>query len=101
MQHESTHTQLQQHGNSQPCDLVAAYGSPDAVKDMHGGTIIMRSWKALDDTFQNAFKQGKEAGYREGYNAARAEIMYAEEQAEAAAHQVIEGLCGVVWKRIE
>lgn len=81
--------------------LSLAYGSPDAVKDMQGGTIIMRSWKALDDTFQNAFKQGKEAGYREGYNAARTERMDAEEQAEVATHQVIEGLCSVVWKRLE
>lgn len=81
--------------------LSLAYGSPDAVKDMHGGTIIMRSWKALDDTYQNAFKQGKEAGYREGYNAARTEIMDAEKRAEAATHKVIEGLCGVAWKQIE
>ena len=58
-------TQTPSYSNMEILNLVIlslAYGSPDAVKDMQGGTIVMRSWKALDETFQKAFKQGKQAG---------------------------------------
>jgi hypothetical protein len=81
--------------------MALAYGSPDKVKEMEGGgTIIMRSWQALDETFEKGYKQGRERGYEEGYHAAKAEMQTAEEAAEAAAHQVIEGLCKTVWKKV-
>lgn len=54
--------------------LSLAYGCPEAVKDMEGGTIIMRSWKALDETFEKAYKQGRERGYQEGYSAFEAKL---------------------------
>lgn len=82
--------------------MALAYGCPDKVKEMEGGgTIIMRSWKALDETFEKGYKQGRERGYQEGYNAAKAEMQTAEELAETAAHQVIEGLCRTVWKPLD
>lgn len=73
--------------------LSLAYGCPDAVKDMEGGTIIMRSWKALDETFEKAYKQGRERGYQEGYNASQAEIQKENELSKMQTHQVIEGIC--------
>lgn len=81
--------------------LSLAYGCPDKVKEMEGGTIIMRSWKALDETFEKGYKQGKERGYQEGYSAAKAEMQTAEEAAEAEANQVIEGLCKTVWRSLD
>lgn len=81
--------------------LALAYGCPDKVKDMQGGTIIMRSWKALDDTFERGCKHGHERGYQEGYNTARTEMMAAEEKADAATHEVIEGLCKTVWTKLD
>lgn len=80
--------------------LALGYGCPDKVKEMEGGTIIMRSWKALDETFEKGYKQGRERGYQEGYNTAKAETLAADEAAEVAAHEVIEGICNTVWKRV-
>ncbi|MDH4234802.1 MAG: hypothetical protein OEV15_06680 [Gallionella sp.] len=77
--------------------LALAYGSPDGVKGKIGDSIIVRSWKALEDTFEN----GRRRGYEQGYNAAKAEAMAAEDATGAAAHQVIEGLCRTVWKRVQ
>lgn len=77
--------------------LSLAYGSPEVCKGKPGDSIIFRSWKALEDTFEN----GRKRGYEQGYNAAKAEAMAAEDAAGAATHQVIEGLCRTVWKRVE
>ncbi|HEY4697095.1 MAG: hypothetical protein A3J49_03305 [Gallionellales bacterium RIFCSPHIGHO2_02_FULL_57_16] len=77
--------------------LALAYGSPDKVKGKFEDSIIVRSWKALEDTFEN----GRKHGYEQGYRAAKAEAMAAEDAAGAATYQVIEGLCRTVWKRVE
>lgn len=77
--------------------LSLAYGSPEVCKGKFGDSIICRSWKALEDTFEN----GRKYGYEQGLRAAKAEAMAAEDVAGAAAHQVIEGLCRTVWKRVK
>lgn len=77
--------------------LSLAYGSPEVCKDKPGDSIIFRSWKALEDTFEN----GRKHGYEQGLRAAKAEAMAAEDAAGAVAHQVIEGICRTVWKPVK
>jgi hypothetical protein len=81
--------------------LALAYGNPEALGVTPAASIVVRSWKALDDTFKNGRKQGYEQGYEDGCHAAKEEAMTAEEAAAAASHQVIEGLCRTVWKKAE
>lgn len=77
--------------------LSLAYGSPEVCKGKPGDSIVFRSWKALEDTFEN----GRKYGYEQGLRAAKAEAMAAEDAAGAAAYQVIKGLCRTVWRPVE
>lgn len=52
---------------------------------------------AVDGSYWRGFAQGKEKGYREGYSAAKAEIQTAEE----VAHQVIDGIRKIDWRKVD
>ena len=76
--------------------LALAYGCPEVVKGKLGDSIVIRSWKALEDTFEN----GRQCGYEQGLRAAKAEAMAAEDAASAVMHEVIEGIYRVDWKPV-